>query len=238
MSELEEQLREVEMLIREDPENEELGKVAKQLEEAIQLLKPRKIFQDPLVGKMCEVNYDGNWLTAKIISISGELARVQFISQAITNEYALASLRVLQPLEPRLCVSGAKLQAIYPKDGNWYDCEVIASKPDGYLVQFEGYKERLILSADHLRRRKIVKIDPVEAYVTPAGYRIPQNLKISEADTDKVKEDKKRKIHHVKQQQRNERQEEEANVKQNAWKAFNKKLKKYFCIAQHMELLF
>lgn len=226
MSELETQLADIRNLISKDPDNEDLRQVATQLKEAIDLLKPKKNVENPLIGKICEINYDGNWLTAKIISITGEVARVQFLSQAITNEYPLANLRVLQPLDPRLCISGAKLQAIYPKDGNWYDCQVIASKPDGYLVSFEGYKDRIIITGDQLRKRKNVKTDPIDEYVTPAGYRIPQNLKISETDTDKVKEDKKRKIHHLKQQQRNEKQEEEAAEKQNAWKAFNKKLKR------------
>jgi survival of motor neuron-related-splicing factor 30 len=248
MSELEEQLKVIRELVKEDPDNSELLAVVKQLEEAVDMVRrqaspsqasarqpsPRILRpaghtrpENPMIGKTCEVPHDGGWLTARIISVNGENVRVQFLAQAVTNEYPLANVKVLQPIDPRLCTSGAKLQAIWPKDGHWYDCEIASVKPDGYLVVFEGYKDKVEVKAEHLRKRQIVKsTEPREEYVTPAGYRIPEALKITEKDSDKLKEEKKRKIHHIKQQQRLEKQDEEATERQNAWKSFNKKVRR------------
>jgi len=240
MSDLSLQVEEIRQLLKSDPGNKELQDALRDLEEAVELVKqaeepPERRYvakpivrsENPLIGKTCEVPHEAAWLTARIISSTGESVRVQFIAQAVTNEYPLANIKVLTALEPRLCTTGAKLQAIWPKDGHWYDCEVVAMKPDGYLVAFEGYKERIEVKPEHLRKRKITKsADPVEEYVTPSGYRIPEILKITEKDTEKVKEEKKRKIHQIKQQQRIGKQDEEATERQNAWKAFNKKIKR------------
>ena len=224
-------------LLKDDPQNEELLAVVEQLQNALTLVKksnPARVLskpvtrnENPMIGKTCEVPHDGEWLTARIISLAGENVRVQFLAQPLTKEYPLGSVKVLQPIDPRLCTTGAKLQAIWPQDGHWYDCEVSAAKPDGYLVIFEGYKDKIEVRADHLRKRQIIKTnEPKQEYVTPAGYRIPEALKITDKDSDKMKEEKKRKIHHIKQQQRLEKQDEEATDRQNAWKAFNKKIKR------------
>ena len=192
MSELADQLKEIKELLKEDQGNHELLAVAKQLEEAIKLTC-EKTPSNPLIGKTCEVPFEDSWLSAKIISITNDTARVQFLSQPITNEYPLSSLRVLQALDRRFCNAGAKLQGIW--EGNWYDCEVIATRPDGYLVAFDGFKERIEIRADHLKKR-ISKVEsPKKIYITPAGYRIPNVLKIEVNDTEKMKEEKKRKIH-------------------------------------------
>jgi len=229
MDELLNQMEEIKRLLREDPENEELRNVASQLESAIETLKPAEApkTENPLVGKNCEVFYLENWFTAKIIAIDKkDIARVQFSAQAVSHDFPIEKLRILQPLDPRYCTSGAKLQAVWSKDGKWYDCQIVSKIGEKYLVSFEGYKEREEVSPELLRRRPATPQQAQDDYVTPAGYRIPTSLKIDEKDNEKTKGEKKRKIHQIKSQQRIEKQEEEAAEKQNAWKAFNKKLRR------------
>lgn len=60
----------------------------------------------------------------------------------------------------------------------------------------------------------------VKEITTPAGYVIPESFLVKPEDTDEVREAKKKKIHAVKNQQKSEKQEQDAVKKQQGWQKF------------------
>jgi hypothetical protein len=124
-----------------------------------------------------------------------------------------------------------RVQAVWREDGLWYNGTVHEHLPDGdFAIAFDGFEgEPEIVHADQVREPVVFKHVPIKreakTYTTPAGYVIPEKLKIDRArDSEAAIEEKKRKIHHLKSQQRSEKHNEDLNASKNKWQQFQQKV--------------
>jgi len=153
------------------------------------------------------------------------------------RDYKIEDIKLLPIGSSESFPVGTKVQAIWKNDGLWYNAQVAETRSSDvtevFMVIYEGFDgEPEPVKADQIRAP--VEVTPVAAksskekdsktYVTPAGYVIPEKLKIDPAkDSEKVIEDKKRKIHLIKSQQRQEKHTEELNVSKSKWQQFQSK---------------
>jgi hypothetical protein len=147
----------------------------------------------------------------------------------VVKEFPAEEVRILRPIEAKLCGKGSKVEAVYPKHGKYYPARIVEKglTKDSYVVLFEGYGDKTVLDACLLRPRVASaekKGEEEPAYVTPGGYRIPESLKIKDKDSEWVKENKKRKIHEIKSEQRIEKQTHDAEERKQNWKQFQAKI--------------
>ncbi|CAD7965573.1 unnamed protein product [Amoebophrya sp. A25] len=189
-----------------------------------------------LLGRTCEVSIQGSWFNAEIFSIRRDergvdRAVLTVFGQNERKEVRLADVKMLRPLPPAQCLPGTKLQAISTLDGLWYDVVVEEHTDKGYLVRFTDYNTQDEVKFDQIRQ-KVAKSGiaagkrAVKEVITPGGYVIPEHFLVKPEDTDEVKAKKKRKIHHVKNQQKDERLETEAAKKATGWQKFAQKNRK------------
>jgi hypothetical protein len=130
-----------------------------------------------------------------------------------------------------LFAPGQRVQALWKDDGLWYDATVVLAAPDStFMVDFDGFEgQSESVTLDQLREPVLFapahKKKEDKTYTTPAGYVIPERLRIDKGkDSEAVIEQKKRKLHQVKSQQRSERQTEEASQSKQKWQDFQKKM--------------
>jgi len=108
-----------------------------------------------------------------------------------------------------------------------------------YIVKFTESKEKETVTLDFIRvskpqqvlnkqmrldiqREKREKMEQREAEKS-GDFIVPENLKYTSTDTDKLKEQKKKKIKALKYNHKINLQKRDANVKQNSWLNFNSK---------------
>ncbi|CAD7925836.1 unnamed protein product [Amoebophrya sp. A120] len=193
-----------------------------------------------LIGRSCEVHLPGSlngWYNAEVFNIRRDergvdRAMLTVFGERERKEVKLSELKMLRALPPAACLPGTKLQAISVIDGLWYDCVVEEHTDRGYIVRFTDYNTKDEVKFDQVRQ-KIAKTlggaaaaagkRPAKEIITPGGYVIPEHFMVKPEDTDEVKAKKKRKIHHVKQQQKDEKQEQDAFKKANGWQKFCQK---------------
>lgn len=188
-----------------------------------------------LVGRTCEVFFEEKWFNAEVISVRVDVgvakAAVKFIGKDQAREYSVCDIKLLSLIVAKDFPPGAKVQAIWKEDGLWYNAKVTDNKVSGFItVLFDGFDDvPEKVKADQVRAPIIIqrpKPNPVEekVYVTPAGYKIPEKLKIDPTkDSEKTIAEKKRKIHLIKSQQRTENYSEQVTSNQSMWQKFQKK---------------
>ncbi|KAF4661815.1 Survival of motor neuron--splicing factor 30 [Perkinsus chesapeaki] len=190
-----------------------------------------------LVGRTCEVFYENKWFNAEITGvrvdeIGTERCAVRFIGFDQRREYKVQDVALLKPPRPQEAPVGSTVQAIWSQDGLWYQCTVLEHTVKGYKVLFEedpGQTPEEV-SIDQIRlipkaveTKKATAVAEKE-YVTPGGYRIPEKYKIDpKVDSEASIDAKKRKIHQLKTQQREELKNKESKQAQNSWQKFAKK---------------
>lgn len=191
-----------------------------------------------LVGRTCEVFFEEKWFNACItaVRVDNEVAKaaVKFIGKDQAREYPVSDIKLLPVATQTEFPSGTRVQAIWKEDGLWYNAKIDECKPNGtFTVRFDGFDELAEpVEADQVRAPVVVKRsrpEPAEekVYVTPAGYKIPEKLKIDPTkDSEKVIAEKKRRIHHIKSQQRTENYTEQVTNNQNKWQQFQQKATK------------
>jgi hypothetical protein len=235
------QLAETRKLSEADPLNSDLNEIIKQLETKVADLESKSEEDDIQLGRACEVFYEGKWFNAEVHSHhespSGEIkVIVRLLGTEQGREYNLSDIRFLPKAKGDEFTAGMKVQAIWKEDGLWYPATVRTYTEDGsFIVSFDGFDgEPEEVKADQVRKPLILtgvgKQKPKaeeKTYTTPAGYIIPEKLKIDPTkDTQAVIESKKRKIHVIKSQQRNEKHTAVALESKNKWQSFQQKLGK------------
>ncbi len=188
-----------------------------------------------LEARTCEVFFEEKWYNAEVISVRVDegvaKAAVKFIGKDQAREYPVSDIKILPMIVAKEFPAGAKVQAIWKEDGLWYNAKVTDNKEEGYLtVLFDGFddipekvRSDQVRGPIFLQRPKPIPAE-VKTYVTPAGYKIPEKLKIDPTkDSERTIADKKRKIHHIKSQQRSEHYSEQVTSNQNMWQKFQKK---------------
>lgn len=194
------------------------------------------------IGRTCEAHLEGKWYNAEIQSVRRdhkgiERCAVKFIGDEGTQrEYKTTELRLLKPPPAAQCAPGLKCQSIFKEDGLWYDCVILEHTTTGYKVNFKDYNEECEVKFDQIRmgqqslaeKEKMRVQKNVKDFITPAGFRIPENLKPdADKDTAKQLEVKRRKIHAIKSKQKEEIVEKAQQQQVHGWQKFcNKKSSK------------
>lgn len=242
------QLRESRIMLEKEPNNKELGALVESLSETVERMKGENvptICQDN-IGSTCEVYCEGKWYNAVVLksrtdNLGGKKVIVKLMGTDQGREYDLKDVKFLPRAEKDKFPIGRKVQAIWEEDGLWYNAEIVDapdSKPveNMFHVVFEGFDDGATypVQSDQLRepvkyeRPKQTHVQADEekkTYVTPAGYVIPENLKIDPTkDSEKVIEDKKRKIHQIKSQQRRDKYTEEVAHNKSQWQQFQQRM--------------
>ena len=239
------QLEQSEALLAESPESSELTEVVKHLREAVRLIEdtavstvePSKPAENTHIGRTAEVFFDNKWFNAEIYSIrvddmGAERVIVKFIGNDNAREYGLSDIKLLPWASKQDFPEGTKVQAIWKEDGLWYNGSIRGDNTDVVLfVEFDGFEgEPEPVKYDQVRLPVARAPRPVpppgeeKVYVTPAGYKIPEKLKIDPTrDSEKVIAEKKRKIHHIKSQQRGENYSEQITHNKSKWQQFQQK---------------
>ncbi|KAF2294068.1 hypothetical protein GH714_007233 [Hevea brasiliensis] len=132
---------------------------------------------------------------------------------------------------------GAKVQAVWSEDGDWYDATIEALTPNGYYVSYDGWGNKEEVDPANVRpvefnalleaerdaeatkqaiKRKIAQA----AFVDFESRSLPSKLRINADDPEDVKSAKRKKIHAFKSKVRFEQLEVAQNKRQNAWQQF------------------
>jgi hypothetical protein len=179
-----------------------------------------------LIGRTCECFYENKWYNAEIVSVRRdergiERCSVEFIGYQNQREYKINDIRMLKPPHPATCQPGIKCQAVFSEDGLWYECIITEQTEKGYKVTFtEGGKEEVKFDQVRVGSKIPEKKRTIREVTTPAGYKIPESLQVTSADSEDLQEAKKRKIHAIKSSQRTDKVEKDALKKQAGWQKF------------------
>lgn len=243
------QLRQVEDALLEAPGEEALLKLKQDLSEVIALTEDLVRYKEPvaeepapapepvaaargpqgLVGRTCEVIYDNQWFNAEIIQIRRDERGVERVGCKIlglgtVKEYKGNELKLLKPPHAAQLQPGTKIQAIWPSDGLWYEATLTEQTEKGWLVTWTAEGSASEVAFDRVRLTQgAQKKRQVKEILTPGGYKIPESLQIIPNDSEEVKAAKRRKIHAIKGQQKDEIKKKVATDKATSWQKFNKK---------------
>lgn len=189
----------------------------------------QKSVHTALIGRTCEAFFEQKWYNGSIKSVRRdergiERANIEFIGFSQNREYKITDVKMLRPPHPAQCQPGTNCQGIFPEDGLWYDCVITEQTEKGYKVTFTEYGTKSELKFDQIRlggsKGAADKKRTIKEVTTPAGYKVPESLTIMKADTEEVKETKRRKIQAIKKQQRVDKVDEDAMKKQTGWQKF------------------
>ncbi|ETI57443.1 hypothetical protein, variant [Phytophthora nicotianae P1569] len=148
---------------------------------------------------------------------------------------------------------GFKCQAKYYADAVVYPCSVTKVTELGFQVLFDGYGNSEEVPYEYLRPTALLQseVGPTTAQTSPTNavdgatalagaatapkvapavihkpIKIPENLQILPSDTEAEKERKRKRIRAIKSLNRHKTIDNERNIKQHDWKAFQYKAKK------------
>ncbi|CAD2098267.1 survival motor neuron-like protein, putative [Plasmodium vinckei lentum] len=177
-----------------------------------------------LIGRTCSFMYENKRVYGSIENVVVQNNMEQLLVHVFeTNEQVLVQKNYVQLNEILHTLSTSEnnqYQALYKKDGQWYDCLVSKSKGDSYLITYIGYNNSEYVKNDQIRIKKKKKIKEV---ITPAGYKIPENLIVKENDSLKTKIKKTKKRNALKKKQKNELINKEFANKTQQWKSVHQK---------------
>ncbi|XP_076932031.1 uncharacterized protein LOC143597409 [Bidens hawaiensis] len=220
------QLQEVRKLLNKDPSNYEYAEMEKELLEVIALTE-----------ELLEAAQDEPGNSGLAIATTAAHMPPHFQHAGGTSQ------NNMQPVfgAHKLPV-GAKVQAVYSDDGDWYDATIEALTPNGYLVAYNGWGNKEEVDPDNIRALDDATVDPLleaekEAEATKQALKrkialaastdvdfqsksLPAKLRIEPEDSEDVKAAKRKKIHQFKSKMRKEQIEVAQNKKQNAWQQF------------------
>jgi survival-of-motor-neuron-related-splicing factor 30 len=135
---------------------------------------------------------------------------------------------------------GARVQAVWSEDGEWYNATIEALTPNGYYVAFDGWGNREEVDPANVRLLEEEAADALrqaekEAEATKMALKrkieqaatsdfqarsLPTKLRIDPNDPEDVKAAKRKKIHAFKSKARFEQLEFAQNKRQNSWQQF------------------
>ncbi|XP_057860988.2 uncharacterized protein LOC131069527 [Cryptomeria japonica] len=220
-----EQLQQVRELLAADPVNSEYTEMEKELRELIALT------EELLATAKQSQTAGGESNNATSISTSEQ----HYQNRMVTNQDSDSPIETGDTFPV-----GAKVQAVWSADGEWYDSTVESITSIGYFVIYDewGNKEEVdfanvrprqegavnaLLEAEKQAeatkqaiKRKIAQAAVVDVF----SRELPPKLRINPDDPEDVKAAKKKKIHAFKSKVRLEQQEVTQNKRQNAWQQF------------------
>ncbi|XP_065870950.1 uncharacterized protein [Euphorbia lathyris] len=215
LSTYKDQLHKVRQLLAEDPDNSEYADMEKELSEVIALT-------EELLATARQSEISGSDIgTGNSASPSFPRSKE---SVSISNDHDRFPI-------------GARVQAVWSEDGEWYDGTIEEFTPNGYYVRYDGWGNREEVDPDNVRpvevnalleaekvaeatklaiKRKIAQAGSVDFQ----SRSMPAKLRINPEDPEDVKATKRKKIHAFKSKMRFEQLEVVQNKRQNAWQQF------------------
>ncbi|KAK1444424.1 hypothetical protein BgAZ_103300 [Babesia gibsoni] len=181
------------------------------------------------IGKICVVLFNGKQRYGQIIRVEGELPTdaviIELIGTGQQCSLAAKDLKLLEPPPLEECKAGTLVQVLYAEDGRWYDAVINRGTDEGYVITYKDYNVSEEVKPDRVRlkQKNATKTKDVREIITPAGYKIPENLIIKQNDNEKEKMRKKKLVQTLKKQQKAERIEAEAKNRANSWRKFQEK---------------
>eukprot|EP00375_Theileria_parva_P001661 XP_764335.1 hypothetical protein [Theileria parva strain Muguga] len=167
LDEYHKQLSTVEDSLKQDPENQELISLKRDLNEVIiltndlikykqsneELLKQGVIHLEDIkdvdittsifIGRTCVVLYNGKQKYGEVVQVMGDqpndLTIIELLGSREKCTLCLKDLRLLEPPLPAQCKPGSLVQALYAEDGRWYDCIINRQTEKGYIVTYKDY---------------------------------------------------------------------------------------------------
>ncbi|KAJ9174850.1 hypothetical protein P3X46_013451 [Hevea brasiliensis] len=215
LSTYKEQLHNVRQLLADDPHNSEYVDMEKELNEVIALT-------EELLATAKQNEISGS-------DIGPETSASPGLHQP-KDSVGMSSGHEKFPV-------GAKVQAVWSEDGDWYDATIEALTPNGYYVSYDGWGNKEEVDPANVRpvefnalleaerdaeatkqaiKRKIAQA----AFVDFESRSLPSKLRINADDPEDVKSAKRKKIHAFKSKVRFEQLEVAQNKRQNAWQQF------------------
>ncbi|KAI3770794.1 hypothetical protein L6452_01938 [Arctium lappa] len=227
LSTYKQQLQEVRKLLKVDPGNAEYTDVEKELVEVIALT------EELLATAQDEAGNSGVG-----IGTSADVSPSFHHSGGTLQNVSVSS----EMFDGHKLPVGAKVQAVYSEDGEWYDATIEAFTRNGYLVAYSGWGNKEEVDPANVRPLEEGIVDPLleaekEAEATKQALKrkiaqaaaadvdfqsksLPAKLRIEPEDPEDVKAAKRKKIHAFKSKMRKEQIEVTQNKRQNAWQQF------------------
>ncbi|KAI8110902.1 hypothetical protein M9434_004476 [Picochlorum sp. BPE23] len=232
LSEYKEQLKEVEQLLLDDPDNSEYKEIYSGLQEVIQLtqeLRQASVHVEDKAGP-------GQLQKVPVAAITEapEVKVPSVLPPQIKDQIRIAQQRAaLAGQAPAEWAIGAQVQARYGGDGLWYDSEVIAISTSGkFIVKYTNHDTQDEVDVEDLRtfdqqhgqdqeykgvaapKRNSVKDTHMSLDEPPAW------MKIKPSDDEKTKQKKKKLLKSFKSKQRFQKMDMEQKKKADNWKNF------------------
>lgn len=220
-----EQLQQVTELLVADPSNSEYAEMEKELREVIELTEEllAAAKQAGTVGAEAKIN----------LSVSSPKQQPQTrVSPKQSPD---------DPIDEgyRFPV-GAKVQAVWSGDGEWYDATVVRATSNGYFITYDEWGNEEEVDFDNVREKQEGAVNALleaekQAEATKQAIKrkiaqaadahvqsrdLPAKLRINPEDPEDVRAAKKKKIHAFKSKLRLEQLETTQNKRQNAWQQF------------------
>lgn len=209
---------------KNDETNVDTGEIYRDKELSTSTVRRDSSESKKLVGRTCSFFYENKKIYGIIENIVLEKNIEQLLINIIgTNEKVILPKNYIQLneiLSESSLTENNQFQALYQKDGQWYDCTIGEKTDDMFFVTYIGYNNSEYVKHDQIRIKKKKKIKEI---VTPAGYKIPENLIVKENDSLKVKMKKQKKRIALKKKQKSEILNQELNNKAQQWRSFHKK---------------
>ncbi|GMH40184.1 hypothetical protein BSKO_08088 [Bryopsis sp. KO-2023] len=240
LSEYEEQKKQVESLLLLDDENEEYNELLQTLEEAIGLLVdllaetgvPQASSAEQSTALQVVAQEDGSAGPSMSLAGDANLSLTSILPASVAEQIRRAQIRAaLSGTAPAVWAVGARCQAVYSADEQWYDATVESVNQDGkFVVVFDGYGNTEEVEAKCIRppadtdevykgvaapKRKRVEDEPVIS-------EIPKWCEIRDADDDKTKSKKRKLLKSYKSKIRFQQMDMTQKKKQEDWKSFVK----------------
>eukprot|EP01132_Coremiostelium_polycephalum_P003618 gene3618-4504_t len=223
-----EELQEIELLLEDDPNNDELLTMKSELVELIktsselliQKTRNQQQLQQSNNNIVDDINNNNNNTPSPPISTT---------TSSTTNQ-----IKKKEDESGKIGI-GTACEAKYSVDGIWYNAVITGINKDGtYFVTYTDYGNTESLNLENIRpptrSQKLIdnqQLEQKKYLITPdAIQEIPKSLKVLPTDSDDVKKQKLKKIHSIKSQNRLKLQDEQSKKKKQAWQDFQNKQKK------------
>eukprot|EP00823_Brevimastigomonas_motovehiculus_P001087 TRINITY_DN11621_c0_g1_i1.p1 TRINITY_DN11621_c0_g1~~TRINITY_DN11621_c0_g1_i1.p1 ORF type:complete len:409 (+),score=96.13 TRINITY_DN11621_c0_g1_i1:47-1273(+) len=201
----------------------------------------KEVSQDPLssssstssrkfkVGDRCQAKWqDQKYYTARVDSLT-EMGTymVTYLDYGTQDEAAEDSLIPYESAPFHKLIKGAKVRIISPDDGLLHDGiidSISTTSPNKFVVNMKvnlKKKVKLEVPANDIIMRPGLLVTDTTAI--PDQFTIPDMLKINSDDTERVKQQKQKRIKRLKTEYRRAKLEKEGKQRQNAWQQFQSK---------------
>lgn len=237
------QLAQVEELLLNEPNNEEYADIYNSLTEVIELTenlvkeaRSKELVQEHKEESQAEYSAPQSVQPRPRGNITTQAPSLQLpsilppqVAQQIRSAQQKAAL---QGQAPAVWAIGARCQAVYSGDGEWYEATVKGVSDTGdFVVSFDAYEHEESVSQQHAKPRSdseetyrgvsAPKRKRVEEVPTEIGE-MPKWLEIKETDNEKTKQKKKKLQKSYKSKKRFHDMDVATKQRQSSWMNFQK----------------